>query len=312
MADSVHAMTRVLLTGAAGFVGAALARRLLSRGYQVVAVISPSSSRRRLDGMPYGFRGIVVTELRDLQAHAREMRDFRPDTCIHLAWRGWVGPAADNLASLEASLALLRWLPDIGCRRFVSAGTCFEYDINGDDPIGEATPLRPRGTYAVCKQALYEVGQQVGRTTPMSVVHARIFNVYGPREHPRGLVPSVARAIVGGRPALTSPGAQRRDYLHVDDVASALCYIAESARAGAVNVGSGRAASVASIAEKIARILGRPDLLQLGALPYRPYEPPHVQADVAVLRGLGWTPRYDLESGLRETVRWWQAEEAAA
>ena len=100
-----------------------------------------------------------------------------------------------------------------------------------------------------------------------------------------------------------------RDYLHVEDVASAIWRVATSDLTGAVNIASGEPVTIADLATRIGRLLGRPELVQLGAMPYRPDEPMRILADAATLRQrLGWTPRFDLDRGLADTVRWWKPE----
>jgi nucleoside-diphosphate-sugar epimerase len=108
-------------------------------------------------------------------------------------------------------------------------------------------------------------------------------------------------------------GAQRRDFVHVEDVAEALAAIARARVEGAVNVGTSTAVPVADVARAIARLLDRPDLLRLGALPARPGTAPCVAAARGRLRDLlGWRPRYDLVAGLRQTIDWWRRQADAA
>ena len=103
-------------------------------------------------------------------------------------------------------------------------------------------------------------------------------------------------------------GEQVRDFLHVEDVCSALWAVARSAYCGPVNVASGSPATVKTVAQEIGRIIGRPDGVRLGALPYRAGEPASLAADVSRLRDtIGWRPRYTLVEGLTQTVNWWKA-----
>jgi len=107
-----------------------------------------------------------------------------------------------------------------------------------------------------------------------------------------------------------TPGEQVRDFLHVEDVASGIAAVAQSSLTGVVNVASGQRVTVREIAEKIAAIVGRADLLALGARPYAPNDPMFILADNSRLRqNTGWKPRYDLESGLRQTIEWWKARQ---
>jgi nucleoside-diphosphate-sugar epimerase len=115
--------------------------------------------------------------------------------------------------------------------------------------------------------------------------------------------------LLAGAPAAISTGSQVRDFLHVDDCGAAFAALVDSDVTGSVNVGSGIGTATVDVARTIARVVGRDDLLQVGALPDRPDEPPRLVADASRLhREVGFTPRFDLESGLRDVVEWWRQE----
>lgn len=281
---------KVLLTGATGFIGSHVARVLLQGGHEVHAVVRPTSDRRRIADIE-----------RALTIHTGEMDHvpLAPDVLIHLAWYAVHGrylTAPENRDCLAASLRLLR---RAACR-VVFAGTCFEFDTSLGR-LSEDSPTKPTTLYAESKDTL---GREVrGRDNAAWV---RFFYQYGPWEDERRLVPSIIRALRRGEPAKLSPGDQRRDFLHVEDVAAAVCAIATSGLTGSANIGSGEAPSVKEIALTIAALAGRPDLLRFGEIPYGPGEPMLIVADNAKLRSTGWAPRYSLEEGLRRTLAWWR------
>jgi nucleoside-diphosphate-sugar epimerase len=198
-------------------------------------------------------------------------------------------------------------MPELGCGRFVAIGTCFEYDLS-HDRLPETTPLRPSELYGTCKKSLFEVAQQFSTLTGVEVVTPRVFYSYGPFEDVRRLVPSIALALLRGQVAKVTPGEQIRDYLHVEDVASAVWHVAISGLRGAVNIASAQPVTIADLAMRVGRLLGRPELVHLGAIPYRVGEPMRILGDAARLQAeVGWSPRFDLDRGLADTVGWWQA-----
>ena len=302
---------RVLLTGTTGFIGSHLARLLLAEGHEVAAIVRPGTNRWRIADLEPQLR-LIHGDLRAFGDIVGQIRAHRPEICIHLAWQGWSGKAEAeaNLSSLGVSLEVLRAMVDLSCGRFVAAGTCFEYELSAGR-LSETTPLRPHDLYGVCKKSLFEVAQPFSVLTGVSVVTPRIFYSYGPYEDERRLVPSITRALLRGDEAKVTPGEQVRDYLHVSDVASAISAVAHSDATGAVNIASGEPVTIAQVARSIARMLGREDLLRLGALPYRHGEPMHIVADTTVLRrDMGWAPQFNLETGLLETLDWWRVQVA--
>jgi nucleoside-diphosphate-sugar epimerase len=280
----------MLLTGATGFIGSHVARELLRRGHEVHATVRPSSDRRRI--------GDVEPKLR-LWDGDMEAVPVEADVTVHLAWYAVPGKyltAPENRDCLEASRRLLAKLRG----RVVFAGTCFEHDLQLG-VLREESPTKPATIYAECKDALR---REVERRPDSAWV--RFFYQYGPWEDERRLMPAVILGQLRGQPSKVSTGEQRYDYLHVEDVASAVCSVAESRLQGCVNIGSGSAPSVREIVAQIADLGGRPDLIQWGAYPSKPGEPKLIQCDNAKLRSTGWAPRWTLADGLRHTFDWWR------
>lgn len=284
---------RVLLTGATGFIGSHVARALLRRNHQVHVALRPGSDRRRLRG---------VESRLSFHEGPLDAVPVEADVTVHLAWYTVPGKyltAPENRDCLEASRRLLSKVKG----RVVFAGTSFEHDLS-QGVLREDSPTKPATLYAECKDAL----RREVEARPESA-WVRIFYLYGPWEDPKRLVPAVIRAQLKGEASKVTPGDQRLDYLHVEDVASAIVAVAESRLQGCVNIGSGAAPSIREIVKSIADLGGRPDLIQWGAFPQRPTDPMLLQADNTKLRSTGWLPKYTLDSGLRHTFDWWRNPE---
>ena len=136
----------------------------------------------------------------------------------------------------------------------------------------------------------------------------RIFFTYGPYEHPARPVPSVVRSLLNNEPAKCSHGEQKRDLLFVEDIASGFTSILENPITGIVNIGSGKGIALKDVIETIGKKIGRGNLIRLGALPVLKNDPPILVADTKKLtEEVGWTPRFDISTGLDRTIEWWRS-----
>ena len=296
-----------LVTGAAGFVGSRVTRALAGGGFDVHAVVRGDPGRRleSVDGVR-----LERCDLADSIAVAELVARVEPELCIHCAWIATPGAyltSPENATHEQIAGNLARTLVAHGCARIVGVGTCFEY-APSDEPLRETSRLAPTTPYARAKVAALGRLQDACEGAPTTFAWARLFYLYGPGEDPRRLVPSVVLSLLDGQPARTTPGEQLRDFLHVDDVAGALIAVARSDVTGSVNIGAGRSVAVRELVETLGGITGRPDLVELGALPYAPGDPMVVSADNSRLtKECGFRQRLTLVDGLSDTVRWWSA-----
>jgi nucleoside-diphosphate-sugar epimerase len=272
-------VSRFLVTGAGGFIGSAIVRRLTEEGHEAVA-----------------FRGDL------LSVGPSDLASARATHCIHAAW---YTNHADylthdiNRSWMSASLKLADLFADAGGERFVGIGTCLEYDVaRADGPCSEdTTPLGPHNIYARSKLDLFEALQCRGG----NFAWARVFFVYGPRDRPGRLVPNMIEEFSRGREAGPKCGALRRDYIHVDDLAGQLVNIALSDCFGAVNTGTGLAPTLSEIFVAGAQAFGRPELARVNG--ETDGQPLIIQADMSRFRRVVGDPgARDVEAGLRDLI----------
>ncbi len=308
----MSAKKRVLVTGAGGFIGRHSTEPLRAAGYEVHAVFSNKPLRANETAGVKGHRADLL-EPASIDALIQAVR---PTHLLHFAWIATPGlywNSAENYRWLEASQYLLRSFKEGGGMRAVMAGSCAEYDWSRIDICRERTsPLAGAsgtavGAYAKCKIAMQRALQEFGRAHDLSTAWGRIFFQFGPGEPPQRLVASVIIDLLSGREALCSHGRQIRSFLHVADVGRAFAAVLASDLEGPVNIGSGERISIAELLGRIARTIGRPELLNLGARRSLPFEPDILLPDIARLRGeVGWTPRLTLDQGIADAIDWWR------
>jgi nucleoside-diphosphate-sugar epimerase len=300
---------RVLLTGAAGFLGSQIARLLVGEDREVFALLRPQGDPWRIRDLLPSLQVVECDFLGSTEDLNEQVARIRPDLCLHFAW--YTDPSTFlhsplNLRYLPASLALAAALAEAGCKRLVVAGTFSEYNQRLGY-LSEDSPTLPCNLYAASKLALYLSLSHWAPAAGVELLWPRIFSVYGPGEHEKRFVPAVMLAALRGEPTRLTPGEQIRDYLHVADAASAVWVLAQGSLTGPVNVASGQPVAISELALHIGELIGRPDLIRLGDLPYRQGDPMFVCANVQLLKSnTGWVPRFDLKSGLHDTLNWWQ------
>jgi UDP-glucuronate decarboxylase len=304
---------RVLVTGAGGFIGRWSVAPLLDKGFEVHAVLSGSANQN----VPAEIRGAAVhfaDLLRDEQVEALLNRSA-PTHLLHFAWIATPGvywQSAENFRWLVSSQYLLRRFRAAGGIRAVMAGSCVEYDwtqsglcVERSSPLKDpAAALTP---YAATKIALQKAVAQFAGEEHLSSAWGRIFFQFGPYEHPDRLVSSVIRQLLLNQEALCTHGHQIRSFLHVSDVGRAFAALLDSDVQGPVNIGSDERIALADLIDRIAREIGRTDLVRLGARSASTEEPPLLVPDVHRLRDeVQWQPRLSLSEAISDTIAWWR------
>ena len=300
-------MARILLTGATGFIGSQAARSLVEQGHEVHALVRDGADIARIADILPRIR-IVPGSLTSLADVRDRIIQLQPEICLHLAWYSVPGlylVSTENILHLQWTLELLQITAEAGCLRFVGAGTCLEYDTS-KGTLSETGVLAPDTLYSVCKLATCSIARDFAEKRKMEFAWLRFFYQYGPFEHPKRVVPAVITSLLSGGRAAVSRGTQVRDFLHVADVGSAVAAVATSGIAGPVNIGSGIPVTVREIVEITAELCGGPERVDYGAIPQRDGDPAYIVADNSRLRSTGWEQRFDLRSGLRDSVEWWR------
>jgi nucleoside-diphosphate-sugar epimerase len=292
---------RILLTGATGFIGAQVARTLIAGGHEVHGMTLPGAPRDRLADVAPELQ-LREGDLGDASWVRDAVRSIEPEATVHLAWyaepRTYLRAVPENLASLEAGINLLEALADGGtCRRVVLAGTCLE-NLDAPGPT----------IYAAAKAAQHRLALGFAERS-MTAACAHIHYVYGPWEDERRVIPTVTRSLLRGDQIDVTAGLQSRDYLHVADVAEAICRIASSDLEGRVDICTGAPVKLRDVFEEIGRATGKAELIRIGALADSDSTGWPATGDPTALLTTGWQPRYNLQLGIQETTAWWTTRE---
>lgn len=304
------AVNTAIVTGASGFIGAALCRQLLLRGWRVYAIVRPGS--RNLCRLPEQDGLIRVEgELSNMAAWearlAGEAERFA--AFFHLAWHGVGGvlrndaSQADNIAPAVDTVRLARRL---NCTVWIGAGSQAEYG-RLEGKVSERHTERPTTAYGAAKLAAGREALALAASLRLPAYWLRIFSTYGPGDNGGWLMSDCIRKLLRGeRPRLTK-GEQRWDYLFVDDAAAAFAAVAERSggRApGVYNLGSGASRTIKDIVSLIRDKTDKAAELKFGELAYRDDQVMHLEADISQLAALtGWRPQTALHRGIALTVQ---------
>ncbi len=309
---------RVIVTGAAGFIGSALVRRLLGRGEEVCAVVRPGSkSLGRLLGLEPGpGPGRMVLCEWNLHDIGRlpagltqtDWGSEAADAWVHIGWEGagnenrgkrdvqWAN-IAQSLAAVEAAAAL-------GCGRFLFTGSQAEYGIY-HERLYEDMPCRPVSEYGKAKADFAAKAKILCGSLEMDFVHTRIFSVYGPGDHPWSLVNSCLRTWRAGGCMRLGECTQQWNFLYIDDAARALCHLLDEGRAGIYNVAGEDTRPLRSYIEEMYALCGGQGSYVYGERPYHAEGPVDLIPDITrICQDTTWRPRVSFAQGIR-----WMLEE---
>ena len=299
-------MRKILLTGANGFIGKHIIPMLLQRDDEVHAV-SRKSHTISMQEQPLFWH---QCNLLDINQQKHLLEKVKPTHMIHLAWittpiEYW--SSHENIHWVQASLDLTLNFASNGGKRAVFAGSCAEYDWSFGYLTEGVTPRNPSSLYGTCKHACHCILRNFSKQTGLSNAWGTIFFPYGPGENPDRFVPSVISALLRGESPQCSHGDQVRDYIFVEDVASAFVALLDSEAQGSFNIATGQPTTLKSIAKIISKLMSNNLHIGFGAVPSPDNEQPIIVANVKrIKKTLGWQPKYTLKSGLLKTIDWWR------
>lgn len=299
---------KVLITGAAGFLGAALGKQLIKAGHQVLGIDDLSTGREQALHPEVEFTHGDIMDRPTLWSLLQDV-----ECVFHLAARVAVQesilyPREYNQTNVGGTVSLMEAMRDVGVKRVVFTSSGAVYGEQETQPLQESLRPSPDSPYAVSKIAAEHYVKTIGQLWGIETVTLRIFNAYGPGQHlPSAHPPVIAnflkQAVQQGTIVIHNSGSQTRDYVFVDDVIRALTAAGTAGDVDGeiINVGSGREISVIDLAEKVLEVSGA----EAGVI-HNPKANGGVKrmcADVTKARNLlGYKARTALEEGLQLTL----------
>ena len=291
---------KVLITGASGFIGSHLCRRLCQAGIELHAI-----SRAKRPG-DEGKLQWWQSDLSD-SARARDLvQAVKPDVIFHLASHVMGARSLENVlptfrSNLFSTVNIMAAAAEIGCRRIVLTNSLEEPDPGDSAPI-------PSSPYAAAKWASSGYARMFHALYQLPVVILRLFMVYGPAQQDLGkLIPYVTLCLLRGEAPRLSSGRRDVDWIYVEDVVDGIIAAAQApdVEGKTIDIGSGELVPIRKVVENLVQLTNPTIQPNFGALPERPLEQVRV-ADIARSNALlGWKARISLEQGLRRTTQWY-------
>ena len=304
-------MNKIVITGGTGFIGSNLVYKFLELGDQVNLIVREKSNFWRIDPIKNKVN-LYFSDLRDIEKLEKIFKKVKPDIVIHLASYGTTPKTQKDedemiQTNILGTINLIKTSSKNNVSAFINTGSSSEYGEK-DRAIKETDVLEPHNLYGVTKASGTIYAHYFAKLKGMPLVTLRPFSVYGYYEHKERLVPAVIKGCLENKELKLSSLEDKRDYVFIEDVVD--IYLKSINKIGKVNgeifnVGMGKEHSIKEVVENIEKILDSHPPHNYGAFESGQKEPKHWIADISKAKKmLNWTPKYDLETGLKKTVDW--------
>lgn len=305
-------MKRVLVTGASGFVGANLVRRLLKDGHETHVLLRSPHQSWRIEEIAEDL-SVHEADLEDVDGVRRVVMAAKPDWVFHLAAYGayphQTGPQRMLSTNVVGCAGLVDACAEIGTESFVHTGSSSEYGFK-DHAAAEDEEVEPNSHYALTKVSATRHCQSAAIERNFNAVTLRLYSIYGPFEEPSRLIPTlILHGLRGTLPPLASPRIAR-DFVHVEDAVQAMLQVAAkpSIPRGAIyNICTGVQSTLADVVAVARKLMGISAQPVWSTMPDRKWDTDQwVGSPVRTEREIGWRAQINFEEGLRRTIRWFE------
>jgi UDP-glucose 4-epimerase len=299
---------KILLTGAAGFVGSFVVEQLLKLHYRVAVILRPNTDTWRIKALMNQCT-VIKHSLEQIELAEEELTQFSPDVFIHLAWEGVSGDKRDAAEQITVNLALLTRLFFVvkraGVHTIIGLGSQAEFGVL-NQAADELHPTQPTTLYGVAKLGACHLLRVLCDSHHIRFVWHRLFSAYGPKDHPGSFIAFLIRTLVAGNMPQLTAGTQLWDFIFIEDAAAAIIKTMANPKAsGLFNLGSGKPVTIRSVAEELGRIINPGLALTFGHIPFSANQVMHLEADISHLQKMvSWQPEVCLSEGLNRTLEW--------
>ena len=311
-------MTRILITGGAGFIGSAVAKKLMDRGYKVVLLdnfndyYNPRLKHDRIKKFLKGHKfKLYKGDIRDYKLLEKIFRKEKPDKIIHLAAMAGVRSSLSNPklyadVNIMGSINLLELAVKYKIKNFVFASSSSVYGNNKKVPFSESDPVdNPISPYAASKKADELIAYVYHHIYGLNITALRYFTVYGPWGRPDMALFLFTDAIIKGEPiTVYNYGKMSRNFSYIDDIVSGTITVLDKCKGyGVMNIGGDREETLTRYIEVLENCLGKKAKKKM--MPMQPGDVPSTVANIRKLKKLGWKPTTRIEKGIKNFVEWY-------
>lgn len=307
--ESIIPQDRILVTGAGGFIGANLLRRILPTGAKVHVLRKKSTNLSRIQDIQKKLT-LHKVDLQDKKKLRTLCEKIQPTIIYHLAARGAYSNQTNTDEIMSTNIIgtfhLLEATKNIPYRLFVNTGTSSEYGFK-KQPMKETDSLNPTSLYAATKASATHLCAFFAKEFRKPIVTLRPFSIYGPYEEPTRFIPTIISNLLNNKPILLTPQNIRHDFVFIDDMVEAYLKSVEHAKSltgEVINVGTGKEYTNFEVVRMLFKITGKKVPVQKGSFPNRTWDSTHWVADTKKARKLLGLSTIPLEKGLLITYDW--------
>ena len=309
-------MKKVIVTGATGSIGVALIQQLIRHDIYVIAVIRGGSKRKK--NIPIHEKVKIVElsleRINELPELLKKDGLEKCDVFYHFGWDGTFGNSRNNvrgqMQNIQYTLDAVEVAVQLGCEKFIGAGSQAEYGRVDRQKLSALTPTFPENGYGIAKLCAGQMSRLMCEQKNVCHIWTRILSVYGPCDGPDTLIMSVIRNLTHNETPMLTAGEQQWDYLYSKDAGRAMYLLGEKGVHGKTYcIGSGRTRTIKEYVEIIKKNIDTTARLGWGELPYSDKQVMYLCADIEELKNdTGFELQYSFERGIAETIKWYKEQ----